>query len=702
MLEPYEQKTIIQYIQNIMNAPSLSVTQLCVMCDSFDTLLPYLGIIDEYDNEFELFDKFTRATNRKEGARKMFLSVRTAMLQIIAKRKKEVCNAQPGRLAGNIIELSAELRLGLHEKTLLGLFLRYEIHEPINSLLNSLTQQNMGVVEVCSICLDMDRNHFRKLLRQDERLLASGVIVPQSTNGKDLNDQFEVSYLLLSAINRSFSSHDNLLQYLLGTPIEASLDWHDYDHLAEARDRLGLFISHAVKQQLQGVNILLYGPGGTGKTEFCKTLAAHLNFNLYSLTEQDEKGNEPSRQERMSGFQLSQNLLRYQENSLLLFDEMDDLFEDKGLTAIFGGTYSSGSKVFMNRLLENNPVPTIWTINNPRMLDETIIRRMSLAIEMKIPSLETRQRVWKRQLAKQDVQLPEDELRKLAQSEVAPGVVSNAVRFAKLSGGTLADYQFATHSIVKAMKGGKALKHDQEAEIFKAKLVVADCDLHNLTDRIIENKRRDFSFCLYGPSGTGKSAYLRYLAKRLDMPVLIKRTSDLLSKWVGGSEENIANAFEEARANESFLIFDEADSLLGDRRNARASWEISQVNEMLTWMEDHPLPFACTTNLIKYLDQAAMRRFTFKSHFDYLGKEEVRLAFKHFFKLSLEPEWANKLRLVTPGDFAVVKKKAEFWGLEGNIYRLIELLQQEVNVKNEKIKVTIGFKHNLECKKIIK
>ena len=54
--------------------------------------------------------------------------------------------------------------------------------------------------------------------------------------------------------------------------------------------------------------------------------------------------------------------------------------------------------------------------------------------------------------------------------------------------------------------------------------------------------------------------------------VLEKRASDLLSPWVGETEQRIADAFAEARDAEAFLIFDEADSLLADRRSAHRSW----------------------------------------------------------------------------------------------------------------------------------
>jgi hypothetical protein len=52
--------------------------------------------------------------------------------------------------------------------------------------------------------------------------------------------------------------------------------------------------------------------------------------------------------------------------------------------------------------------------------------------------------------------------------------------------------------------------------------------------------------------------------------------------WLGESEKTIAGAFEEAADLRAFLIIDEADSLLRDRLAAQHSWEITQVNEMLT------------------------------------------------------------------------------------------------------------------------
>ena len=47
---------------------------------------------------------------------------------------------------------------------------------------------------------------------------------------------------------------------------------------------------------------------------------------------------------------------------------------------------------------------------------------------------------------------------------------------------------------------------------------------------------------------------------------MVRRASDLLSCWVGATEQNIARAFEEARKDDAVLLIDEADSFLQDRR----------------------------------------------------------------------------------------------------------------------------------------
>jgi len=222
---------------------------------------------------------------------------------------------------------------------------------------------------------------------------------------------------------------------------------------------------------------------------------------------------------------------------------------------------------------------------------------------------------------------------------------------------------------------------------FSTALLNCDTDLENLTQRIVAFKGVNFSLCLYGVPGSGKSVYARYLAEQLKMKVLHKRASDLISKWVGESEQNIAAAFAEALRKKMLLVFDEADSFLQDRRHAHRSWEVTQVNEMLTQMESHPLPFVCMTNLMDDLDQASLRRFTFKVKYDFLTRKQSESAFRHFF--GVEPSGSlGELRSLTPGDFAVVAKKSRICGIDSP-QELTAMLRQEQEVKD--VKKSVGF-----------
>ncbi len=690
MIEKFEQLNIICYMQNILSK-ELSAHAFKEVCDFLETGMPFLGIEGNIDDILDTIDDYQNAVRKNSGARKLYRTLHDEITGLLDKRAYDIGDAPHSSIEKNIRTITQELELDPVETDFFALLVRYRIHEQFYSLLNDLTREHIGILDLCSTCIGQDRKDLAERLRQNSRLITSGVIVQQTRNGKDLDDHFDVPDIISTAMQRTLNNLDDVRKYILGETQPPTLEWDDFEHISSTRDKLAAFLTEATQKRIPGINILLWGPPGTGKTEFCKTLAAQLDLNLYALGEADESGEEPNRKERTSAFQIAQNLLRHQNNNILLFDEMDDMFENKGLAVLFGAKFSSGSKVFTNRLLENNPVPTIWTINQPSYLDESVIRRMALAIEMKVPTAKSRKNVWKNLLDKNDMAVPEDAISKLSEIEISPAVASNAVKYAGLVGSSLEDFQFATQGIIKATKGRNQATTKKSDEPYLPELINAESDIGKLADRLVSSDAKDFSLCLYGPPGTGKSAYVRYLAERLGMPVLFKRASDLMSKWVGESEQNIALAFEEAIEKEAFLVFDEADSLLSDRRYAQRSWEITQVNEMLTWMECHPLPFACTTNLKERLDQASMRRFTFKCHFSYLEPEQVIIAFKHFFNKELDAKEARSICNLTPGDFAVVSKKLKFLD-DGNDYgTLMELLNQEVEAKNEIQQRQLGF-----------
>ena len=82
---------------------------------------------------------------------------------------------------------------------------------------------------------------------------------------------------------------------------------------------------------------------------------------------------------------------------------------------------------------------------------------------------------------------------------------------------------------------------------------------------------------------------------------------------------------------------------------------------MLTWMERHTFPFACTTNAPDMLDPATARRFLFKVRFLPMDEGQIAATFFRAFRIEA-PRSILKLERLTPGDFAVITRKAEILG----------------------------------------
>ena len=590
------------------------------------------------------------------------------------------------RTARRLRYLGRTTGLSRTDVAILELMLRYQTQPIIESMIDNVFQRYSFNLRgpTLSALLGVSANAILDRLRADAPLVRSGLVCIDSDDG----DLTLVNRLhRLATIPGGPALDVNRL--LLGETSPSELEWPDFDHLGHERDHVKRLLGGALETGAPGVNVLLYGPPGTGKTEFCKVLAGRLGVDIHSVGESDEDGAEPTRHERLQELRLAQRLIARGRRSLLLFDEMEDLLSDPypGL-GIFGGLLSPGprgfraggeSKVFMNRLLEGTPAPTLWTINDARTVDPAVLRRMMFALELRLPPPGVRARVWTRQLARHGIEAGPDDAFSLAREfEATPGVAAGATAAARLGGGDLAAVRRGVRSLSRVLS---CEKPPQETPArYDPALIRADTDPVRLADRLASSGERRFSLCLQGPPGTGKSAFVRYLAERLGLEVVQKRASDLMSKWVGGTEQLIAAAFAEARDSGAFLVFDEADSLLSDRRFAERNWEVSQVNEMLTWMESHPAPFACTTNFGTHLDPATLRRFVFKVMLDYLAPEQARAAFQGYFGLE-PPAGVAALTALTPGDFAVVRKQAEVLDCLGEPEALAAMLRAECDAK---------------------
>jgi SpoVK/Ycf46/Vps4 family AAA+-type ATPase len=275
---------------------------------------------------------------------------------------------------------------------------------------------------------------------------------------------------------------------------------------------------------------------------------------------------------------------------------------------------------------------------------------------------------------------------------------------ARDGGPTRPDLEAVLRPSIELTTGGRAYRRVSGSDGgFILEALNANADLERIAERLCKRPRdagAGMSLCLYGPPGTGKSAYARHLAQRLGIRTVERTVSDLVSPFVGTTEQNIARAFDEAERAGTMLVFDEIDSFLRNRALGRQSWEITEVNEFLRQLENFPGIFVCTTNRFEDLDPAAARRFVFKIRFDWLRPEQaVRL-----FRDSLGPfvalkrdqtrraeQCISELSQLAPGDFAAVRRRLTAMGARTTPMELVEELTAELAAKQGP-RQAVGFR----------
>ena len=121
-----------------------------------------------------------------------------------------------------------------------------------------------------------------------------------------------------------------------------------------------------------------------------------------------------------------------------------------------------------------------------------------------------------------------------------------------------------------------------------------------------------FRTLFYGPPGTGKTLTASLLGKTAGLDVYRIDLSMVVSKFIGETEKNLANVFNQAEHKNWILFFDEADALFGKRTQTSSSndrYANQEVSYLLQRVEDFPGVVILATNLKANLDEAFSRRF---------------------------------------------------------------------------------------------
>ncbi|TXK61006.1 ATP-binding protein [Alkalisalibacterium limincola] len=377
------------------------------------------------------------------------------------------------------------------------------------------------------------------------------------------------------------------------------------------------------------------------------------------------------------------------DRKLLVFDEVDHALNDCGMLSD-GQTTAERIKGWLNDHLESNPVPTIWIANSIWHLNPALARRFDIIMEVKVPP--TAQRVAMVQTEAKGLLDTESSRRLAGVSSLNPATLRRAARVVtSVKASPAVSAQRLERLIDRSLRaqhlGGLPSRDTLGGALeFDPSLVNAPVDLAELAAGLIHHPHA--RLLLHGPPGTGKTAFGRWLATRMDQPAIVKKASDLLGPFVGQTERLIARAFEEARDCKAILQIDEVENFLRARDQAKARWEASLVNEFLVQLESFPGVFVATTNLLGELDTAALRRFDAKIGFEWLQPNQaMRCLTQVLAQLELPVEvpetTAIRLRVlgtVTPGDFAVIARRHRFQPIAG-AQAFVAALEEESQLK---------------------
>jgi SpoVK/Ycf46/Vps4 family AAA+-type ATPase len=550
-----------------------------------------------------------------------------------------------------------------------------------------------------------DALHPSGLLRKSG-LVSAGVL---ATIGQQLTHWLAIPDTLARQVFRAQEGEDILLDAFYRQGPRSTLSLRDFSHMRRELLLVKNYIKASFKANAVGANVLLWGRAGTGKTEMARYLAQSLRMRPLEINTVNSDGRALRSADRFDCFRFCQGVIRSGSRSLVIFDEVEEVLSDDTFAKMgFQGTQGL-SKGLINEVLENNTAPAIWITNTVDGVDPAYLRRFDIVQQLKTPLATVKKRIARRVF--KDLPLENEYVdRIVANRAVTPAHMQKVTKVCNRIGvetgnearkvvdqvlnGDLAAIQ--ARPIAKPKKA----RNKQPKLAYRSSLINCDMDIKRLAKGL--HKESNVRICLFGPPGTGKTAWASHLAKSIGRPLLVKQASDILDKYIGGTEKQIASTFSEAFASRSVLLLDEVDSFLPDRGNAIRHYEISQANQFLTAMEQFEGILLCTTNLMENLDPATMRRFDFKISFDYLKSEQACAMANDFlaaFEVPVTRQGKVMLKAgldrlkLSQGDFATLLRRYAALGKKPKVRKLVEELKKEVGFREIGRSRPIGFVH---------
>lgn len=332
----------------------------------------------------------------------------------------------------NLLHVKKHVKLSKEEFSVFLFTCLLNKNPMLSEVLNALGELNHNrLLHALSLFLNIKKAVLAKVLATDATLHNSGLLQVDRSYEHCLTHKLDLLQGLSDNMEMlSLDFFDLFSDYFVASP-KASLTTDHYLHLQTPFQHFLHYLNNCIKEQSKGVNILIYGPPGTGKTELSRVLADSLQVQLFEVAVENKRKDRISGVRRLNAYRLSQTILSEIGNALLVFDEMEDIDSSANDHSLENpAASSSGNKAWMNQVLENNPVPTIWITNDIHFLDRAHVRRFDYHLKMDIPPRAVRTKMLKE--FTQDFNISEKWCEGMSEHpNLSPALMSRAVKVAK-------------------------------------------------------------------------------------------------------------------------------------------------------------------------------------------------------------------------------------------------------------------------------
>lgn len=629
------------------------------------------------------------------------------MTDHFGKSKKPVVIPDEDTVFKNLLRLADILGLNDSEKKPLGLLYVAQQDFDLGQLLsrvfaNDLKRTSIGIARMLDTPLEGRK--YATSLSYGARLNRYGMTYFEG--GPDPENAIPaIDSEVLEKLDQSMDD-DEIVAVLLGKPTKSQLGIEDFNHVGEQLDFVLNLVRNAVQNGEKGINVFLHGPAGSGKTELAAAIAKHLDLRLFSIGEPDQDdmteeytdsgAKRPASEVRVAKLLRTQALLNGSKNSLVLFDEIEDL--------LMKGTDSSKSadtdnKLEVNRLLETNPVVTIWTGNNPEKFHEAVRQRFTYSILMDYPPTLVREKVWSRRLQMENVTLPPEDVRTLAREYAAPArMISKAVRTMRIVGGDIGIIHASLEADSKIVSGqtDAILNDDCIPKDFSIDYLNGDKNLHEVFNRLVGRgvEKKPFSLLMKADPQTGAEHYLRSLAEEMVMNPYEVSFADLCAPHpMMPPEQKFRAAFEGSVDARQFLIVRGLEDLAGGGEGT-LDWNNGLVDLFAHYALKHKLPFAIMAKPKTDLPKGIEMLFSDKVTMDAMKPEQVTALYQKTFGQVLPEDKASQLTGLSLEDFFKAKSFLTRLDNGGDGFdhgRAIDLLQRFKDRRRTPETKGIGF-----------